>query len=152
MCGGSSPWYPSPSTVRDVYGRSKSMLCCMCDVMLTVLMLLVVCGCCVCVQARKLAWHLWMVVSLQVTAVRSVLMVTEGLLGWALSAWWQMATAGKDGHTRTYIHTHSHIHMHTHSACALSHTHTWARKCTPCCCGGRGALYPTIASVCAKGQ
>ncbi|KAJ9505841.1 hypothetical protein QJQ45_028000, partial [Haematococcus lacustris] len=44
-------------------------------------------------EARLLVWHAWMLVALQVTAVRVVLRVTEGMLTWAASAWLQLAKA-----------------------------------------------------------
>jgi len=45
-------------------------------------------------EARKLAWHAWMLVALQITAARTALKVTEGLIGWVAKTWMQLAAAG----------------------------------------------------------
>jgi hypothetical protein len=46
-------------------------------------------------QARLLVWHGWMLVSLQVTALRTLLTITEGLLTWVARSWFQLTLAGR---------------------------------------------------------
>ncbi|KAF5837544.1 hypothetical protein DUNSADRAFT_4237 [Dunaliella salina] len=42
------------------------------------------------VEARLLVWHAWLLVGLQITAVRSILQVMEGMFTWVSQAWLQL--------------------------------------------------------------
>jgi hypothetical protein len=45
-------------------------------------------------QTRMLVRHVWMLVALQVTTVRTLLSITDGLLTWVLKSWLQLTLAG----------------------------------------------------------